>query len=61
MGHAEVTPVEIKTSVTRLPHGAEAKRSRRRGTSAVGAWGPSLVAEAGSPLRRLGVVRRDIE
>ena len=32
-----------------------------KGASAVGAWGPSLVAEAGSPLRRLGVVHRDIE
>jgi len=31
MEQAEVTPVEIKTSVTRLPHGVEAKRFRRRG------------------------------
>ena len=51
MRQAKVTPVEIKTSVTRLPHGEQAKRSHRRGTSAVGARGSSLVVEAGSPLR----------
>ncbi|MBC7113180.1 MAG: hypothetical protein H5T34_04070 [Candidatus Methanomethyliales bacterium] len=48
MGQAEVTPVEIRTSITRLPHGfAETVSSAE--ASAVGAWGSSPVGEAGSP------------
>lgn len=47
MGKAEVMPVETMISVTRLPDVA-CGNGLADGTCALGSWGSSLVAEAGS-------------
>ncbi len=55
MGKAEVKPVEIETSVTHLP---DVETVSSKETCTLGGWGSSLIVEAGSPLRKLGVVHR---